>query len=270
MQPQQQRGCGLADKRSWHSQTWPRRRAPLSASLPYLTGPARSTRPPQARHQHATSITFQFILSFSTPALIFLIISMMWRGLHGATHASRCSPSHLIFLHSIQCAFACQQIQAAPNSCTAERVAPGPYPTLIHPARVAPGRELAVVKGHLALEGVHFAYPQRAEAPVFAGFSLDVQPGASLALVGMSGSGKCVPPTHVCPMLAAIPCLPRARTRRSFTALAQSPGCMRASEQMLGLCMPACNVSRAALQRVARCTGGAGPRLLASSCAFTT
>ncbi len=58
----------------------------------------------------------------------------------------------------------------------------------------AAGRTLGTVKGCLALEGVHFAYPQRAGTPVFAGLSLDVQPGASLALVGTSGSGKCAGP----------------------------------------------------------------------------
>jgi hypothetical protein len=62
----------------------------------------------------------------------------------------------------------------------------------------AAGRTLGTVKGCLALEGVHFAYPQRAGTPVFAGLSLDVQPGASLALVGTSGSGKCARPPARC------------------------------------------------------------------------
>lgn len=60
------------------------------------------------------------------------------------------------------------------------------------------GRTLSSVQGHLALDSVGFAYPQRLEAPVFANFSLQIPPGTSLALVGTSGSGKCAAHLQKC------------------------------------------------------------------------
>jgi ATP-binding cassette subfamily B protein len=49
---------------------------------------------------------------------------------------------------------------------------------------------LTAVRGHVAFEGVTFAYPTRAENPVLRSFDLDVSSGTSLCLVGSSGSGK--------------------------------------------------------------------------------
>lgn len=45
-------------------------------------------------------------------------------------------------------------------------------------------------KGDIELQNVHFAYPDRPDAPVLQGLSLKLQAGKSLALVGHSGSGK--------------------------------------------------------------------------------
>ncbi len=44
--------------------------------------------------------------------------------------------------------------------------------------------------GHIHFKDVQFAYPTRTDLPVLKGFSLDVQPFQTVALVGSSGSGK--------------------------------------------------------------------------------
>ncbi|KAG0493313.1 hypothetical protein HPP92_004307 [Vanilla planifolia] len=46
------------------------------------------------------------------------------------------------------------------------------------------------LSGAVDLRGVEFAYPSRPDVPVLRGFSLSIQAGRSLALVGSSGSGK--------------------------------------------------------------------------------
>ncbi|MEO5676575.1 MAG: ATP-binding cassette domain-containing protein, partial [Usitatibacter sp.] len=45
-------------------------------------------------------------------------------------------------------------------------------------------------RGAVAFEGVTFFYPSRAQAPALADFSLAVEPGEAVALVGPSGAGK--------------------------------------------------------------------------------
>lgn len=47
-------------------------------------------------------------------------------------------------------------------------------------------------EGHIKLEDVHFRYSSRPNVPVLRGLSLEVKPGAFIALVGPSGCGKCV------------------------------------------------------------------------------
>ncbi|KAG9035874.1 GTPase-activating protein [Tulasnella sp. UAMH 9824] len=46
------------------------------------------------------------------------------------------------------------------------------------------------IKGHITFENVVFNYPSRPDVPILKGFSLDIPPGTSAALVGASGSGK--------------------------------------------------------------------------------
>ncbi|GMN42419.1 hypothetical protein TIFTF001_011626 [Ficus carica] len=46
------------------------------------------------------------------------------------------------------------------------------------------------VAGHVELCDVYFAYPTRPNVMIFQGFSIDVEAGKSMALVGKSGSGK--------------------------------------------------------------------------------
>jgi ATP-binding cassette subfamily B (MDR/TAP) protein 1 len=46
------------------------------------------------------------------------------------------------------------------------------------------------LKGEVAIVGVDFTYPLRPDVTIFKGFSLDITPGRSTALVGHSGSGK--------------------------------------------------------------------------------
>ena len=52
------------------------------------------------------------------------------------------------------------------------------------------GLKPATCDGALELRGVHFAYPTRAELPIFKGYNLKVDPGETVALVGESGGGK--------------------------------------------------------------------------------
>lgn len=52
------------------------------------------------------------------------------------------------------------------------------------------GKVLDGVKGQIEFEHVSFAYPTRPELTVLKDFSLTIQPGQTVALVGSSGSGK--------------------------------------------------------------------------------
>ena len=46
------------------------------------------------------------------------------------------------------------------------------------------------IKGDIEMREVHFAYPSREDKPVLQGFSLAIQAGNIVALVGSSGCGK--------------------------------------------------------------------------------
>ena len=52
------------------------------------------------------------------------------------------------------------------------------------------GELLDHVDGHVTFVDVHFNYPTRPEATVFAGLNLELNPGEAVALVGPSGAGK--------------------------------------------------------------------------------
>jgi ATP-binding cassette, subfamily B (MDR/TAP), member 1 len=50
------------------------------------------------------------------------------------------------------------------------------------------GRRIEAPQGRIAFEGVTFAYPSRPDQPVLQEFSLTIEPGQTVALVGHSGS----------------------------------------------------------------------------------
>jgi ABC-type multidrug transport system fused ATPase/permease subunit len=52
------------------------------------------------------------------------------------------------------------------------------------------GIMLDKVKGNITFKNVNFAYPTRKDVPILKAFSLDVNEGETVALVGSSGSGK--------------------------------------------------------------------------------
>lgn len=52
------------------------------------------------------------------------------------------------------------------------------------------GLVLEEIRGDIELKDVYFHYPARPDVPIFAGFSLFIPSGTTVALVGQSGSGK--------------------------------------------------------------------------------
>ncbi|XP_040379796.1 ABC transporter B family member 21-like isoform X2 [Oryza brachyantha] len=54
----------------------------------------------------------------------------------------------------------------------------------------ATGRKLDDIQGDIEFRNVYFSYPTRPDEQIFRGFSLAIQNGATVALVGQSGSGK--------------------------------------------------------------------------------
>ncbi|XP_042438125.1 ABC transporter B family member 2-like [Zingiber officinale] len=52
------------------------------------------------------------------------------------------------------------------------------------------GEDVGKVEGAIEMKGVQFCYPSRPDVVIFRGFDLRVKAGKSMALVGMSGSGK--------------------------------------------------------------------------------
>ncbi|CAH1437665.1 unnamed protein product [Lactuca virosa] len=52
------------------------------------------------------------------------------------------------------------------------------------------GEKPEIITGHVEIHDVDFAYPSRPDIMIFRGFSIDIEAGKSIALVGQSGSGK--------------------------------------------------------------------------------
>jgi ATP-binding cassette subfamily B (MDR/TAP) protein 1 len=55
------------------------------------------------------------------------------------------------------------------------------------------GKKLDSVSGEIEFHDVSFRYPARLESEVFNGFSLKIEPGKTVALVGFSGSVSPIP-----------------------------------------------------------------------------
>ena len=53
-----------------------------------------------------------------------------------------------------------------------------------------PAGPAPTLQGRLVFDHVSFAYPQRPDAPVLKDLNFTVEPGKTMALVGLSGSGK--------------------------------------------------------------------------------
>jgi ATP-binding cassette, subfamily B (MDR/TAP), member 1 len=54
----------------------------------------------------------------------------------------------------------------------------------------ATGRKLDDIQGDIEFRDVYYSYPTRPDEQIFRGFSLAIQSGTTVALVGQSGSGK--------------------------------------------------------------------------------
>ncbi|KAH9620348.1 hypothetical protein KSS87_015951, partial [Heliosperma pusillum] len=52
------------------------------------------------------------------------------------------------------------------------------------------GKILDDIRGDIELRDIYFSYPTRSAEQIFHGFSLSIQSGTTVALVGQSGSGK--------------------------------------------------------------------------------
>ncbi|KAI6228041.1 hypothetical protein M3Y95_00580600 [Aphelenchoides besseyi] len=107
-----------------------------------------------------------------TPGDIFVVLLAI---MSGAYHLGMASPHLMVILTA--------RVAAATVYRTIARVPTiDPYST--------EGRKIYDMRGKIVFKNVSFRYPTRRETKVLKGFSMTVQPGQTVALVGHSGSGK--------------------------------------------------------------------------------
>ncbi|RLN55788.1 hypothetical protein BBJ29_005938 [Phytophthora kernoviae] len=100
-----------------------------------------------------------------------------------------------VFFAVIMGAMALGQAAPSAEAITSARAAAYPvFQTIKRPSLIDPlneeGKTLEKVTGKIQIDGVSFAYPSRPEVKVCSNYSLTIEAGETVALVGPSGSGK--------------------------------------------------------------------------------